>query len=53
MKKTITPAAQDDGHTVIEGTTPHDLFWSIAKLLASIGIALLAALLIDTLLSRF
>jgi hypothetical protein len=53
MKRDNTPPTPDDGHTVIEGTTRRDLLWSSAKLIASIAVALLGALWIDTLLSRF
>ena len=52
MKKTTNKSAQDDGQTEIHGTTPRDLLWSSAKLLASIGLALLAASWLDTLLSQ-
>jgi hypothetical protein len=52
MKRDNTPPALDDGHTVMEGATRHDLLWSSAKLIASIAVALVAALWLDGLLSK-
>jgi hypothetical protein len=53
MNKPDNSPAHDHGRTIIEGATPHELLWTTAKLIASIAVALLAALWLDGLLSKF
>jgi hypothetical protein len=53
MKKTLDNSAGDDSRTVIQGTTRRALLWTTAKLIASIAAALLAAVCLDCLLSKF
>ncbi len=53
MKKPPDSSADGQDHSLIEGATRRDLLWATAKLVASIAAALLAAVCLDGLLSKF